>query len=80
MPVDKWAKSRSEDYVNNNAQSLDYLDERDQQARAISETQAPLLNKFARQQRLNPKYADPSLRGMMDAVAQVYVGKDEDAE
>ena len=80
MPVDKWASSRSEDYVNNNAQSLDYLDERDQEARSISELQAPLLNKFARQQRLNPKYSHPALRGMMDAVAQVYVGKEENAE
>ena len=41
---------------------------------------SPMLNKFARQQRLNPKYAHPALRGMMDAVAQVYVGKEENAE
>jgi len=40
----------------------------------------PMLNKFARQQRLNPKYADPATRSMMDAVAQVYVGKEENAE
>ena len=80
IPVDKWKSDMNEDYMNDNAQSLDYLDERDQEARAISETQTPLLNKFARQQRLNPKFAHPALRGMMDAVAQVYVGKDEDAK
>jgi len=80
ISVDKWKSDMNEGYMNDNAQSLDYLDERDQQERAISEMQTPLLNKFARQQRLNPKFAHPALRGMMDAVAQVYVGKDEDAE
>ena len=80
MPVDKWKSSMSEDYIMENAQDLDYFDKAEQETRAISETQTPLLNKFARQQRLNPKYAHPALRGMMDAVAQVYVGKDEDAE
>ena len=80
VPVDKWAKHVTEEYINEHAQSLDYFDEAEQEARSISEMQAPLLNKYARQQRLNPKYADPALRSMMDAVAQVYVGKDEDAE
>ena len=40
-----------------------------------------LLNRYARQQRLNPaEQTDPAMRSMMDAVAQVYVGKEEETK
>lgn len=40
----------------------------------------PLLNRFARQNRLNPNETnhDPLTRSLIDAVQQVYTKKDED--
>ena len=40
----------------------------------------PLLNRFARQNRLNPNETnhDPLTRSLIDAVKQVYTQKDED--